>query len=273
MPQITERDTASAELKTRSSKHWDDYFAQNERELLCIPWEDDACVTDWEIAAIATSIQGFQLGESSEGFHLSKCAKIYSERANESAYFDAIKRFIREEQRHARDLARFMDLAGIATIKKTWPDAVFRKLRHFADLEVSISVLITAEIIAKVYYPALREATASPVLRTLCDQIIHDEEPHVEFQAQRLAILRRNRGRTTLQIGHGLHRFLFFGTCLVVWYKHGKAIKAGGIGFRAFWRTCWREFALARRLMDPSTYEKHAGRPTRYGRIVESSSP
>ena len=256
MPQVTERGTAPVELKIRSSKDWDDYFAQNERELLCIPWEDGASVTDREIAAIATSIQGFQLGESSEGFHLSKCAKIYSERANDAAYFDAMKRFIREEQRHARDLARFMDLAGIAAIKKTWPDAVFRKLRHLADLEVSISVLITAEIIAKVYYPALREATASPVLRTLCDQIIHDEGPHVEFQAQRLAILRKNRGRIALQIRHGLHRFLFYGTCLVVWYKHGKAFKAGGKGFWAFWQTCWQEFAVARRLMDPSTYEK-----------------
>jgi hypothetical protein len=254
MPQVPERATVAAELELRSSKDWDDYFAQNDRELLCIPWEDGASVTDRETAAIASSIQGFQLGESSEGFHLSKCGKFYSEQANDPAYFDAIKRFIREEQRHARELARFMDLAGIPTVKKTWPDTVFRKLRHFANLEVSISVLITAEIIAKVYYPALREATESPVLRTLCDQIIQDEAPHVEFQAQRLAILRQNCGGIRLRLRHGLHRFLFFGTCLVVWQKHGKAIKAGGLGFRSFWQTCWREFVLARRLMDPTTY-------------------
>ena len=165
-----------------------------------------------------------------------------------------------------------MELAGIATIKKTWPDTVFRKLRQFADLEVSISVLITAEIIAKVYYPALREATHSPVLRTLCDQIIHDEAPHVEFQAQRLAILRKTRGSIPLRIRHGLHRFLFLGTCLVVWYKHGRAFRAGGLGFRAFWRNCWREFASARKLMNPTTYEHNAERPTRHGRRAESPS-
>ena len=89
--------------------------------------------------------------------------------------------------------------------------------------------------------------------RTLCDQIIHDEGPHVEFQAQRLAMIRKNCGNISLSVRHGLHRFLFFGTCLVVWYKHGKAFRAGGSRFRAFWRNCWREFTLARRLMDPNT--------------------
>lgn len=258
MAQVLEPSSVLAELKLRSSRDWDEYFAQNECSLLSIPWDDGAGVTEEEIAAITTSIQGFQLGESSEGFHLTRCANLYSEQTGDHAYFEAIKRFIREEQRHARDLARFMGLAGIATIKKTWPDTVFRSLRHLANLEVSISVLITAEIIAKVYYPALREATRSTVLRALCDQIIQDEGPHVEFQAQRLAILRRDRGRAALSIRHGLHRFLFFGTCLVVWYQHGKAIRSGGMGFWAFWHNCWREFALAREEMDPRRYQKNA---------------
>ena len=39
-------------------------------------------------------------------------AELVVSDVNESAYFDAIKRFIREEQRHARDLARFMIETG-----------------------------------------------------------------------------------------------------------------------------------------------------------------
>jgi hypothetical protein len=184
-----------------------------------------------------------------------KCARSYAATSNDPDYGLAVELFIKEEQRHARDLGRFMDLAGIPRINRTWPDTVFRRLRHAADLEISISVLLTAEIIAKVYYPALREATQSPVLRTICDQIIHDEAPHVEFQCQRLAILRRNCGRLSLAARHAMQRILFFGTCFVVWHQHGRTMHAGRLTFGAFWHRAWQEFEAARRLMDPRSLQ------------------
>lgn len=247
----------------RSSRQWDDYFARNDQELMAIPWETGGELTDQERKAITSSIQGFQLGESSEGFHLSKCAKVWSERHADPDYYEAIKRFIREEQRHARDLGRFMEMSGIPKVRKTWPDTVFRKLRHCANLELSIAVLVTAEIIAKVYYPALQQATASPVLRKLCDQIIQDEKPHVEFQCERLAILRQHRSRFTVVSRQALHRFFLFGTSLVVWHKHGRAMRAGGLGFRSFLRECRHEFELARQLMDPAEYSTEGAALTR----------
>jgi len=250
----TPKPESQGHARLRSSIEWDEYFAANEQRLLDVPWDDGVEISQVERDAIASSIQGFQLGESSEGRHLLKCARRYSEVHGDPSYLPAIQRFIREEQRHARELGRFMGMAGIPRIKKTWPDTVFRLLRHRAGLELSIGVLVTAEIIAKVYYPALRNATSSSVLRRVCDQIIHDEAPHVEFQCERLAILRQRRGRVGLAITHGSHRFLFWGTCFVVWYKHGKAMRAGGMKFRDFWNRCWQEFHLARQLMDPRLY-------------------
>lgn len=248
---LTDEERAAAGLPgAKTSREWLGYFEHNERNLFDVPWDAPA----GDASAVAESIQGFQLGESSEGRRLLAFAREYAARTGDEDYVGALKHFIREKQRHARDLARYMERAGIPTIDRTWPDTVFRSMRRFAGLELSISVLITAEIVAKVYYPALRESTNSPLLRRVCDQIISDEIQHVEFQAERLAMLRRGRGDLVLDATHGLHRFFFGGTLFVVWWKHADALRAGGYGFRRFWGAAWRMFEEARRRMDPRTY-------------------
>src|SRR5439155_14849689 len=92
------------------------------------------------------------------------------------------------------------------------------------------------------------------VLRTLCRQILRDEVAHVSFQSERLAILRRNRSRAYVWTANGLHRVLYGGTLLVVWWKHGPAMRAGGLGVRKFWQWAWRELNVALRQMDPWRY-------------------
>jgi hypothetical protein len=119
-------------------------------------------------------------------------------------------------------------------------------------------VLLTAEVIAKVYYAALRKATGSVVLQCLCDQILHDEIYHVRFQTQRLAALRGERPRWRVAYAQGLQRFLFWGTCWVVWLKYRRAFRAGGYGFPRFRRSSWREMARALILMDPRNYAERA---------------
>lgn len=103
-------------------------------------------------------------------------------------------------------------------------------------------MLITAEIIAKVYYTALRDATNSLILQTLCRQILQDEVRHVEFQAERLGILRAERNWPLLTITNGLQRFLFWGTCLIVWIFHRKVFMKSGYSLVEFWKHCWTEF-------------------------------
>ncbi len=246
-----------------TSQEWCAYFRSNATAPRDIPWERGAEVSPEELAAIASSVQGFQLGESSEGRHLFNSATTYAIREEDAAYREAMALFIGEEQRHARELGRFLSLAGIPLISRTWPDTVFRWLRHRAGLELSIAVLLTAEIIAKVYYAALREATGSSVLKGLCDHILTDEKEHVRFQCERLAILRQRRPTYRLFSWHAWQRTLFWGTCFVVWWKHGRAIKAGKVRFRCFWSRAWGEFNIALRAMDPRgyTFEAAGGAP------------
>jgi hypothetical protein len=204
--------------------------------------------------AIALSVQEFQLGESSEGRHLISAANQYAVESGDFDYVTAMRLFIAEENRHARELGRFLDLAGIPRVETSWPDTVFRFLRRRAGLELSIVVLVTAEIIAKVYYAALRDATGSRTLQHLCTQILRDERHHVIFQAQRLALLRAGRSRWSVFVRVLLHGVLLAGTCVVVWRRHGRAMRGGGMRFSTFWRATWREMRHAIADMDPANY-------------------
>lgn len=235
-----------------SSREWLGLFRANE-EPEVLPYEGPR-LTKAEREAVIPSVQEFQLGENSGGGHLRRRAREYAEENGDEDYLRAVEYFIGEEQRHARYLRDFLAAEDAGSLRKSWADTVFRKLRNLAGLETSIAVLMTAEIIAKVYYAALREATRSPMLRRICTRILSDEEAHVRFHAERLAILRQDRteiGKTLTRI---FHRTLFLGACLVVWRNHGKAIRRGGVSFRDYWKHCWEEFGAASRTMEPGSY-------------------
>jgi hypothetical protein len=228
----------------RSTRDWVEYFRMNRSRLLPIPWGLGAELCATERTAIARSIQAFQLGESSEGRNLMGYARAWAVRSGDADYVEAIGLLIAEEQRHARDLGRFMELNGIPCIRRRWTDTVFRRLRNLVGtLEISIAVLVTAEIIAKVYYAALREASESKMLRRICDQILRDEARHVEFQTEQLTKLRRSRAAPLLWATLALHEILFLGAMLVVAWSHRFALSRGGFGIRRFCRACLSEFA------------------------------
>jgi hypothetical protein len=238
----------------RTPSDWCTYFARNDATLLDIPWSRGADVTPEELAALTASLRQFQLGESSEGRNLLRAAADYANRIGDPAYRTAIRNFVAEEHRHARDLGRFLTTAGVPLLRADWTDGVFRRLRRLAGLEAILCILLVAELIANVYYRAIRAASRSATLRTLCTQLLRDERMHVRFHLERLAILRQNRSRLRIAASVFAHRVLFTGTCLVVWAQHRRALRAGGYGLRRFRREVAHEFRTATRLMDPRTY-------------------
>ena len=251
--------------KLRTSADWLRYFEANRQLLLEIPWEAGPELTARERRAIRRSVQEFQHGESSDGRQLLRYAHDYADRTGDRDYLPALQLFIAEEHRHARDLGRFLAINGIPLVAHTPSDRVFRSLRHVAgSLEVSIAVLITAEIIAQVYYAALREATNSRILRRLCEQILQDEAAHVQFQAQQLETLRAGRGPLRRGLTMAAQRMLFLGTCLVVWLFHGRALDAGGHRFTRFWHGAWLHFEMAfsGRAAVPITRSRLTGAPS-----------
>src|SRR4051812_30038184 len=126
---------------------WVQYFRFNAKTLLTIPWERGVFFTHETRDAIASSLQEFQLGESSECKHLIACARHHAAEVGDAAYIEAIELSVAEEHRHARDLGRVLDLAGVERMSQSWTDSIFRYLRRLAGLELSLVVLVTAEII------------------------------------------------------------------------------------------------------------------------------
>lgn len=244
------------------SERWVAYFHRNDTRLMRIPW--DRCeLTSAEKAVIGDSIREFQLGESGEGRHFRKVAADWAQRCGDTAYPAALHLFIAEEQRHARDLGRFMDANGIARAESLVVNDIFKHLRRLAGLELIITVLVTAELVAQVYYRCLLNATASPALQALCRQILRDEVQHVRFQCQRLAVIRSHRFRIINAISVAAHAGLLLVTAAVVWRKHWPVLRCGGMGFTGFVRALFGKFRTAVSLMTPG--QESASRAGRCG--------
>jgi hypothetical protein len=231
----------------RPTEEWFSYFQGNVQLAKDMPWEWPVEFTEAQRRTLIPSIRAFQKGEGSEGHNLHRFAKEFSQTRNDPAYVKSIEYFIREEQKHSEFLRLFLERLGVKPIDKTWTDSVFRSLRKYAGLEVSITVLLAAEMMATIYYPALHRATSCELLKKICDRIYTDEAVHVQFQSERLRILRVNRSWIGRAATSALEHFLFFGTVLVVWVAYGKAVRVGGFSFFRYWRTIWKHFYQIRK--------------------------
>lgn len=256
---------ASRGSRPRSSREWCAYFEANAHKAYSVPRDAELILSPEERAAVTASIQKFQLGESGTGKHILRIAERYATGSGDREYPLALRRFFEEEHRHARDLGRVLDCLGIPRIHTHWTDGVFRRLRHCAGLEAAISILLTPELIAKIYYAALHNGTAAPILRKLCRQILKDEAMHIRFQTERLAILRRGQARWRVHLSQFSQHVFFIGTCAAFWVTHRQAMRAGGFSWCRFLRRAGNEWRAAARMMDPARYGFH-------GRELDDSS-
>lgn len=227
-----EKMTATQPTVSPTKFDWLAYFEQNQQSWQNFNWDESNILSESEKRLIARSMATFQLGESSEGSHLMKLARLHGN----GAEIQCLKAFILEEQRHARVLGRFMQQANISFLRQDWTDGIFRKLRRFANLEVAIAILMTAELIAILYYPALGRATDCPLLRKLCDRITQDEAMHLQFQISLLHRRRLSRPVVFNRLAIALHRGFFNLTVLLIWREHRSVLQAGGYHFQTFWQ-------------------------------------
>ena len=209
-------------------------------------------LTDRERSTITSSIQQFQLGEGSKGQRLLERGQKYGRLANDPLFAGTLEIFIQEEQQHSRYLAAFMESQSIPLARRHWVDTVFRKLRGLAGLELSLTVLVTAEIIAVPYYRALRAATGSPILKMICTRILEDEASHLKFQASMLSRVTNGRLAVFRRALSRLHGLFLLGTILVVWIEHRRVFEAAGYTFRQFKIETLNEFGSWNKLLQDS---------------------
>jgi hypothetical protein len=226
-----------------SLKDWHNYFIQNSTNKGDFAWTSEDRLTVEESHCIGKSIAAFQLGEHSEGKGLLKAADSFA-KGQDNPYLSHITRlFIGEEQNHALLLRKFLELNSIPLLKHNWTDSIFRRLRKNVGFELSITVLITAEIVSLVYYDALKNATKSTLLKNICAKILADERAHVKYESELLTLIKETNSVFRRAFLSFLHKFLFIGTALVVYLSHRKVLNRGRYDLPNFVAACWLEFS------------------------------
>jgi hypothetical protein len=248
--------TSSKSFVLKTTQEWLDYYTANANSQLSILWELGPEITELEVDQIASSLQAWQLGETSDGSHLLAAAQKYAGQTNDPKFVEVVHLFIAEEQRHGSNLGRFLDLSGVPRIHQNWGDTLFRAIRYFlSEMEIWATSVVMVETMALIYYQAIRSATRSTVLRQICRQILKDEVSHLRFQWERLALLHRNRPKWLRSITYLVQYFLFFGIVIAVWLDHHQALQAGGYSFQRYWRTAWAKMNYAWKMMKPEIYQ------------------
>ncbi|WP_421940370.1 ferritin-like domain-containing protein [Pedobacter sp.] len=221
-------------MKIHTSNYWIKYFAANLKQER-IDWRLTPQLMPAERANILKSLQAWQLGETSEGEHLLHASKKYAHTINDPEYPDAVKLFIKEEQKHGNNLGKYLDLIGEERIKKDWGDSMFRKIRYYnTNMELWTLAVITVESAAQIFYQALKDATNCSLLGQICTDILIDEAAHITFQRERLYIIFSQKNAFFKFTAYHAYTCFFICTSLIVWIAHKNLFKAGKLSFSRY---------------------------------------
>lgn len=212
----------------KTSQEWIEYFNGNLKQQR-IDWSQPVAITAEELKQVLKSLQSWQLGESCEGNNLIRVSKKYAAVNNDALYVDAIKLFIKEEQKHGYNLGRYLDVIGQPRIRKDWFDTLFRKIRNLnSSMEIWSLAVLVGESAAQIFYQSLKDATSCTLLKEICTDILIDEAAHIPFQQQRLAAIVNNKKLLARSLSIWFYSFFFSSASLMVWMSYRKVFKAGG---------------------------------------------
>jgi hypothetical protein len=223
------------------------YFQANRSRFADVAWDDPHQLSPAQLRAISSSLQTFQRGEGTGGDHLQALA----EQVGDADYAAAMRLFIQEEEGHADMLGQFMDRQGIPRLQSHWLHTIFRGVGRPLGLVHMVRVILTAEIVAAVYYRALFNATFSGLLQQICRRILLDEEMHLAFHC--VAVRRFSAGRSGLSmwLWRQFYRGLMAGTALTIYVTNRSTFRAGGYSFGSFCRAIAAEYTRVERMQRP----------------------
>jgi len=219
-----------------TSKEWIGYFKLN-ATYKGINWELRPDITPEQIGVILSSLQAWQLAETSDGKNLITAAQLYAKKIKDPDYVESIALFIKEEQKHGDHLGRYLDAIGQKRIRKDWGDTLFRRFRHlYTSMESWTLAVLVVENTAQIFYQSLKIATSCDLLKQICSEILKDEAPHIKFQTQRLAIIFESKTLVGKWFRRPFYKLFFFMTSTLVWVAHRKLFLAGGNTFPKYMR-------------------------------------
>lgn len=175
------------------------------------------------------------MGETSDGSNLIAASIQFAKKINDPYYVDAMRLFIKEEQKHGNNLGRYLDVINEPRIKKNWGDTLFRKVRYLnTSMQWWTIAVLTVESAAQIFYQCLNDASNCKLLQQICTDILIDEAPHIQFQQQRLQAIIQLKSNSNRWFSLILYKIFFYCTSFVVWLAHKKLFKAGGVNFKKY---------------------------------------
>jgi hypothetical protein len=226
----------------RDLEIWLNHFEYHAEHPRCVPAGLSDVLKPEERRLIARSIATFQLGEQSEGNALLFSAWRFAKQHDAAPLIRILELFIREQQRHAALLRKFMEDHDLPPKHTDWTDFVFCCLRRLGGLELRLYLLITAELIASVFYRALEVATGCQRLKVLCRTLVADELAHVGLESQLLLTLRARRPAVVRSSLRLLHRAFFASTGGIVYLTHRAVLRSAGYDMAGFLRACATQY-------------------------------
>jgi hypothetical protein len=220
----------------QTSKNWIAHFRANALEQR-VNWNIEPSITPEEVKAILPSLQAWQLGETSEGRNLIRAATKYARTIGDTDYVEAVKLFIKEEQKHGNNLGKYLQLIEKPLVEKDWGDSLFRQVRYMnTSMEAWTVAVIVVESAAQIFYQAMKDATKCQLLQEICADILTDEAYHITFQTERLTTIFESKNTLGKTLRRPFYMLFFLCTAVLVWFAHRQLFKAGGNTFRGYVR-------------------------------------
>jgi hypothetical protein len=182
---------------------------------------------------LIASLSCFQLGEAGEGRVAHEAARS-SDPALDDPMKECIALYVREEGKHARELAAALVALGAPIPSRHWSERLFRRGRRLLGLRTKMITISAAEVVGEAYYATL--AAHVPPLAEVAHAIRRDEEKHLAFQAEYFRRVLANEGVVyALALGAA---FTGITTCALatVLFDHAplfRALGASRMGFAA----------------------------------------
>ena len=240
----------------RDLEIWLNHFEYHALHPRCVPAGLSDVLKDEERRLIARSIAIFQLCEQPEGTALLRSARRFAEKHNAMQLTRITELFVNEQQRHATLLRAFMEDHDIARKQTDLTDFVFCCLRRIGRFETRLHVLVTAELIANVYYRALESATGCQRLKVLCRTLVADELAHIGLESQLLLTLRARRPAIARAGARLLHKAFFTCAASAVYLTHRGILRGAGYNISSFLRVCAMQYAF---YMEPPVSCRESG--------------
>lgn len=223
-----------------TTRLWLRYFQRNKVDPFILPTED-VRLTPKQFSDLSGSLPCFQLGEGSDGKRLIAAADEFARQRANPAFGECIRYFTAEEAQHSQFLASFMKVHGIPFATTKCTDSIFRFIRGLAGIELSMRVLVCAELVALSYYRALAKVTSSKLLTAICEKMVRDEHKHLAFEMHHIHWINLQKPPLFQSLTDAAHSVLILGTIVVAWIEHRNVLKAE-FGFRSFFRDVWGNF-------------------------------